>query len=62
MQSSSLCGATTMPALHLATFQSDATPPLGHPLRGGWIEPVRGVDDPQRALPAGAPQDSPADR
>lgn len=39
-----------MPALHLATFQSDVTPPLGHPLCGGWIEPVRGVDDPLRAL------------
>lgn len=35
-----------MPALHLATFTSDATPPAGHPLCGGWIEPVRGVDDP----------------
>lgn len=35
-----------MPALHLATFSSDATPPLGHPLCGGWIEPVRGYDDP----------------
>ena len=39
-----------MPALHLATFQCDVTPPLGHPLCGGWIEPVRGVDDPLRAL------------
>jgi hypothetical protein len=39
-----------MPALHLATFQADVTPPLGHPLCGGWIEPVRGVDDPLRAL------------
>ncbi len=39
-----------MPSLHLTTFQSDATPPLGHPLCGGWIEPVRGVDDPLRAL------------
>lgn len=39
-----------MPPLHLATFQSDATPPLGHPLCGGWIEPVRGVDDPLKAL------------
>ncbi|MBL8795342.1 MAG: hypothetical protein JNM56_15665 [Planctomycetia bacterium] len=39
-----------MPALHLATFRSDATPPAGHPLCGGWIEPVRGVDDPLRAL------------
>ena len=39
-----------MPALHLATFSQDVTPPLGHPLCGGWIEPVRGVDDPLRAL------------
>jgi hypothetical protein len=39
-----------MPALHLATFACDVTPPLGHPLCGGWIEPVRGVDDPLKAL------------
>src|SRR5215510_10890564 len=39
-----------MPAFHLATFAADVTPPLGHPLCGGWIEPVRGVDDPLRAL------------
>ncbi len=39
-----------MPALHLATFGADVTPPEGHPLCGGWIEPVRGVDDPLRAL------------
>jgi hypothetical protein len=39
-----------MAALHLATFRCDVTPPLGHPLCGGWIEPVRGVDDPLRAL------------
>jgi hypothetical protein len=39
-----------MPALHVAMFHSDVTPPLGHPLCGGWIEPVRGVDDPLRAL------------
>ncbi len=31
---------------HLATFSADATPPAGHPLCGGWIEPVRAVDDP----------------
>src|SRR5215470_6043437 len=35
-----------MATLHLAPFASDATPPAGHPLCGGWIEPVRGVDDP----------------
>jgi hypothetical protein len=39
-----------MPPLHLATFACDVTPPEGHPLCGGWIEPVRGVDDPLKAL------------
>jgi hypothetical protein len=39
-----------MPAFHLATFSADVTPPAGHPLCGGWIEPVRAVDDPLRAL------------
>jgi hypothetical protein len=39
-----------MPSFHLATFSCDVTPPPGHPLCGGWIEPVRGVDDPLRAL------------
>jgi hypothetical protein len=39
-----------MPTFHLATFSSDATPPEGHPLCGGWIEPVRAVDDPLKAL------------
>jgi hypothetical protein len=39
-----------MPALHLATFTCDVSPPLGHPLCGGWIEPARAIDDPLRAL------------
>jgi hypothetical protein len=39
-----------MPAFHLATFAADVTPPEGHPLCGGWIEPARGVDDPLKAL------------
>ncbi len=39
-----------MPVLHLATFACDVTPPPGHPLCGGWIEPARAVDDPLRAL------------
>jgi hypothetical protein len=39
-----------MPPLHLATFTADVTPPLGHPLCGGWIEPVRDVDDPLQAV------------
>jgi hypothetical protein len=37
-------------ALHLATFSCEVSPPIGHPLCGGWIEPVRAVDDPLRAL------------
>ena len=39
-----------MPTFHLSTFSADVTPPLEHPLCGGWIEPVRGFDDPLRAL------------
>src|SRR6476620_2443786 len=39
-----------MPTLHLATFSCDVTPPDGHPLCGGWIDPARGVDDPLKAL------------
>src|SRR5260221_10069819 len=39
-----------MPRFHLATFSCDVTPPRGHRLCGGWIEPVRAVDDPLKAL------------
>src|SRR4051794_34505540 len=39
-----------MPAPRLATFRCDVTPPAGHPLCGGWIEPARAVDDPLFAL------------
>ena len=39
-----------MPKLFLAPFSCDVTPPLGHPLCGGWIEPARGVDDPLKAV------------
>ncbi|MBP3955009.1 hypothetical protein J8F10_06900 [Gemmata sp. G18] len=39
-----------MPPLHIATFACDVTPPEDHPLCGGWITPVRGVDDPLKAL------------
>jgi hypothetical protein len=35
-----------MLAFHLATFKTDATPPPGHSLCGGWIKPVLAVDDP----------------
>jgi hypothetical protein len=39
-----------MPAFHLATFSVDVTPPVGSPLCGGLVQPVRAVDDPLRAL------------
>jgi hypothetical protein len=39
-----------MPALHLATFSAIVTPPTGHPLCGGWIEPARVVDDDLKTL------------
>lgn len=35
-----------MGKLHLATFRVEVTPPLGHPLCGGWIKPVLAVGDP----------------
>ncbi len=38
-----------MPTLYLATFACDVTPPLGHPLCGGWIAPARAIDDPLQA-------------
>jgi hypothetical protein len=44
----------------IAPFRYDVTPPTGHPLCGGWITPVKSVDDPLEAigfvlLGAGAP-------
>lgn len=36
-------GAT---ALRVAAFSCDVTPPIGHPLCGGWIKPLEAVDDP----------------
>lgn len=35
--------------LQLATFSVDVTPPVGHPLCGGWIRPLESVDDPELA-------------
>jgi hypothetical protein len=32
--------------LRVATFACDVTPPLGHPLCGGWIKALEAVDDP----------------
>jgi len=46
--------------LRIATFRADVTPPLGHPLCGGWITPATELLDPLEAigfvvLGAGAP-------
>jgi hypothetical protein len=42
--------ATPEPGLRIAPFQFDVTPPVGHPLCGGWIKPVVGVDDELQAI------------
>lgn len=34
----------------IAPFRYDVTPPKGHSLCGGWIQPVVGVDDPLEAI------------
>ena len=36
--------------IRLATFQSDVTPPLGHPLCAGWYPSAKGILDPLAAL------------
>ncbi len=41
-----ILSAAETPRLEIATFRCDVTPPMGHPLCGGWITPVVGVDDP----------------
>src|SRR5690349_14892194 len=46
--------AVSVPSLCLAddakfavsSFWCDVTPPIGHPLCGGWIKPLEAVDDP----------------
>lgn len=37
-------------SLEIAPFRFDVTPPSGHPLCGGWIRPVDGVDDALEAI------------
>lgn len=39
-------GRAAPAALRVATFTCDVTPPLGHPLCGGWIKPLAAVDEP----------------
>lgn len=36
--------------LRIATFRADVTPPLGHPLCGGWITPAKTVADGLEAI------------
>lgn len=38
------------PNLKLAAFRFDVSPPTDHPLCGGWIKPVVGMDDPEEAI------------
>lgn len=42
--------AAEKPSLKLAPFRFDVSPPEGHPLCGGWIKPVVGMDDPLEAI------------
>ncbi len=46
-----LAKAAESPAgLRIAPFRFDVTPPVGHPLCGGWIKPVIDVDDGLEAI------------
>ncbi len=36
----------TAAPLEVANFVCDVTPPIGHPLCGGWIKPLVAIDDP----------------
>lgn len=42
--------APNQPTLKIATFRFDVTPPIGHPLCGGWITPVKSVSDNLEAI------------
>lgn len=50
LTSSGLAADTAPTGLRIATFRTDATPPLGHSCCGGWIKPIEVVDDPQEAM------------
>jgi hypothetical protein len=41
---------TDGPSLRIAPFRADVTPPIGHPLCGGWIKPATVIDDPLEAI------------
>ena len=47
----SLDAASLAPgSLAVGTFRFDATPPEGHPCCGGWISPVKTIEDPLEGL------------
>jgi dienelactone hydrolase len=41
-----LVGRSWAANLEVAAFSCDVTPPVGHPLCGGWIKPLEAVDEP----------------
>ena len=43
-------GATPQDELSIAPFRFDVTPPLGHPLCGGWVKHAEAVEDPLEAI------------
>ncbi len=43
-------GAAESAPLRIAPFRFDVTPPVGHPLCGGWIKPVVDVEDGLEAI------------
>jgi hypothetical protein len=40
----------SQPSLQIAPFRFDVTPPLGHSLCGGWIQPAKVIEDPLEAI------------
>lgn len=45
-----LAGAEERPGFKIASFRFDVTPPVGHPLCGGWITPVVDCTDSLEAI------------
>ena len=43
-------GLAQAPAFRIAPFRFDVTPPVGHPLCGGWITPVVDTEDALEAI------------
>lgn len=47
---SPLRAADSSAPLRIATFRADVTTPIGHPLCGGWITPMKEMADPLEAI------------